>query len=198
MQTNYPYLPFRKFGFAYEDLPAFHAAYFMLVLIFAGIFNLGLFAVLIVIHILLDFTKYHLYLCNRRVSSVVAVFRENIGDLAFFFLALTSLVYLNPTLPHIAILTGTRLTDVVLARGLAILLAKLMILHHSLRIAFNLPQYMHTPYERLRMNWSITECIYLSTLFLALCFLAVAPGVLGIDLHQFKDILVGQLIPWKL
>lgn len=189
---------FRPFGFTYEDLPAFHAAYFMLILIFAGIFNLGFFGVLIVAHVLFDFIKYRHFLRHKRVNATLAVFRESLADIALFFLALSSIVYLHPTLPTIAVLSGGHMTRVIIMRGLALLLPKLTILHHTLRIAFNASAYMHTPYQNLRRPFSLAEYIYLSTLFLALCFLAVAPGVLGLDLEQFKVMLLGQLVPWKL
>lgn len=198
MKTNYPHIAFRPFGFSYEDLPAFHAAYFMLIVIFAGLFNLGFFAVLILAHIVLDFVKYHHILRKKRINAAVAVCRESLADLALFFLALSSIIYLNPTLPLIASLTGVRLTHVILMRGLAILLAKLAILHHSMRILFNVQAYVHTPYARLKNALSLAEWIFASTLFLSLCFLAIAPGVLGLNLSDFFSMLWSQLIPWNL
>ncbi len=197
MRHTYPHIAFRPFGFGYEDLPAFHAAYFMLIVIFAGIFNLGLFAVLIVGHIFFDFVKYRVVLRKKRINAVLAVFRESLADLALFFLALSSLVYLHPTLPIIAALTGTKLTHVIVMRGLAVLLPKLTILHHTLRILFSASEYLHTPYPRLKNKWSLAECMYASTLILALFFLAIAPGVLALTLPEFQDMLLDQLIPWK-
>jgi hypothetical protein len=190
-------IPFRPFGISYDDLPAFHAAYFMLVLIFAGIFNLGFFAVLIVAHIILDYYKYYSVLCNRRISATYAVLRENLPDLALFFLALSSLVYLHPSLPLIAALSGPRMTHVVIVRGLAVWLPKLTILHHSMRIAFHTSQYLHMPNARLQKSWTITDYIYLSRILLSFCFLAAAPFMLHIDVAQMQEILMNQLIPWK-
>lgn len=198
MKTSYPTIHFRPFGFRYEDLPAFHAAYFTLALIFAGIFNLGFFAMLIAFHLILDFIKYRFYLHKRRASALFTVFRESMADLSLFFLALSSVVYLHPTLPIIAGLTGLRLTHVIVMRGLAVLLPKLTILHHTLRIAFNMRAYLHTPYERPRRFWTLAECIYISTLFLSLFFLAIAPGVLGLTLQEFKEMLLEQLTPWRI
>jgi hypothetical protein len=189
MKTIYPHIHFRPFGFAYEDLPAFHAAYFMLILIFAGIFDLGFFALLIIAHLIFDTITFVRSPKNRRVNVFFA-------DIALFFLALSSIVYLNPQLPVVATLTGSHLTHVIILRGLAVLLPKLTILHHSLRILFNVPAYLQTPYQNRRI-WSFAECVYLSTLFLSLCFLAVAPGVLALDLATFKDMLTDALIPWK-
>jgi|CXWL01.1.fsa_nt_gi hypothetical protein len=197
MKTIYPHISLRQFAFTYEDLPAFHAAYFMLILIFAGIFDLGFFGVLILVHILLDFVKYRRVLRASRMTAVSAVLRESLADIALFFLALSSIVYLHPTLPSIAAILGGKQTHVIIMRGLAVLLPKLSILHHSLRMVFNAKEYVRTPYARLQTSLSLAECIYLSTLFLSLCFLAIAPGVLGIDLTQFKEILLEQLVPWK-
>lgn len=197
MRTLTQHFGLRTFGFRYEDLPAFHAAYFMLIVIFAGIFNLGFFAVLIVAHIALDFVKYRRLFAKRNSLALFAVFRESLTDIALFFLALSTVVYLHPTLPSIAILTGNRLTHVVIVRGLAILLPKLTILHHSLRIIFNTREYLATPHPRLKRIWSLSECLYVSTLFLALCSLAIAPGMLNLDLKEFGVMLMQQLVPWK-
>ncbi len=198
MKATYPAIHFRPFGFSYEDLPAFHAAYFMLILIFAGLFNLGFFAVLILLHLMLDFVKYRFYLHKKRSNAAFSVFRESIADIALFFLALSSVVYLHPSLPTIAGISGIRLTHVIVMRGLAVLLPKLTILHHTLRIAFNVPAYLHTPTERPRTFWTIAECIYVSTLFLSVFFLVIAPTVLGLDLQEFKEMLLEQLVPWRM
>lgn len=197
MQTNSAHIPFRPFGISYDDLPAFHAAYFMLVLIFAGIFNLGFFALLIVAHIVLDFYKYRHVLRNKRISATFAVFRENVADLALFFLALSSVVYLNPSVSLIATLTGSRVTHIVIVRALAVWLPKLTILHHSLRIGFHTSEYLHTPNPRLQKSWSLTDYVYLSTIFLSFCFLAIAPVVLQLNSVEMKEILLDQLVPWK-
>ncbi|UPA22085.1 hypothetical protein K8942_03395 [Candidatus Peribacteria bacterium] len=206
MRTTYPHpsttlrtsIAFRPFGFSYEELPAFHAAYFMLAVIFAGIFNLGFFAVLIGLHLVLDFIKYRFYLRKKRANAAFTVFRESIADIALFFLALSSVVYLHSTLPIIAGLSGTKLTHVIVMRGLAVLLPKLTILHHTLRIVFNVPAYLHTPTERPRRFWSLAECVYASTLCLSLFFLAIAPGILGLSIAEFKEMLLEQLIPWNI
>lgn len=205
MRTTHPHsslpmragIAFRPFGFSYEELPAFHAAYFMLIVIFAGIFNLGFFAVLIGVHLVLDFIKYRFYLHKKRTNAAFSVFRESMADIALFFLALSSLVYLHSSLPIIAGLSGMKLTHVIVMRALAVLLPKLTILHHMLRIAFNVPAYLHTPTERPRKMWSLAECVYASTLCLSLFFLAIAPGVLGLDMVAFKEMLLEQLVPWN-
>ncbi len=197
MKLHYPHITLRQFAFAYEDLPAFHAAYFMLMIVFAGIFDLGFFGVLIVAHIVLDFVKYRMILRHKTAHPFFAVFRESLADIALFMLAVCAVVYLNPLLPSIAVLTGSRQVHIIITRGLAVLLPKFSILHHSLRIVFNAKEYLHTPYSQLHAHWSLAECIYLSILVLSILSLIVAPVVLGIHVSEMQTMLMQQLIPWK-
>jgi hypothetical protein len=49
----------------------------------------------------------------------------------------------------------------------------------------------------MKKPFGIIEYISLSTLFIALALLAVAPGMLGLDLQRFGSMLAQELIPWK-
>ena len=196
MKTTYPSFSLRRLALAYENLPAFHAAYAMLVVIFAGIFNLGFFAILIAIHVALDFYKYRFALRRKHINALVAVSRENLADASLLLLGLSATVYLNNDLPLIASVQGWKLTHLNVMRGLAVLLPKLTILHHSLRILFNMSDYLHVPHRRLRMGWSLAECIYLFALLFSIVFLAFAANILHIETAEILGMLKSQLLPW--
>lgn len=198
MKSTYPSFSLRQFGFAYEDLPAFHAAYFMLTLIFAGIFNLGFFAALIVLHIALDFIKYKIYLKYTFARSLHLVIRESLVDVALFFLAVAATVYLHPTLPYIAAFTGGAETRMTIIRGLLVLLPKLTILHHTLRIIFRLPEYLKTPTLRTKRRWTTAERIFLIVLLIALAALALAPETLHATVTELQTMIQSQLVPWNI
>lgn len=197
MKLQYPNISLRRFALAYEDLPAFHAAYLMLVLVFAGLCNLGFFACLIVAHVALDYIKYRVRFGFDPVTAMRGMVRESVLDVSLLFLALSTFVYLHPSLSSISGLGTTEQLHVTIMRGLALLLPKLTILHHTLRIAFDIPGYLSTPHPRLKKQFSLVEYVCVFTLFIALALLAVAPGILGIDLDQFRTILSSQLIPWR-
>ncbi len=193
MKLTYPHLSLRSFALSYEDLPAFHAAYFMLVVIFAGLCNLGFFAAVIALHLAIDVFKYHTVQKMKPHETFIAVFRENLTDLALFFLALSSVVFLHPELPSIAILTGSSLNHVTIMRGLAVLLPKLTILHHSVRILFHLSGHIHAKNVRLISGWTLTECLSFAVLLIALFLLVLAPPILHLTPEQFQSLLGTQL-----
>lgn len=197
MQTrSYPHVQLRSLAHAYEDLPAFHAAYFMLTLIFAGLCNLGFFGVLIAIHLVIDFWKYKVVQGFNIKSSWDAMFRENLTDCALFLLAFTALMYINPIVPGIAVLTGSTALIVTIARGLATLLPKLTILHHSLRILFKVHEHMHTESNR-DDRWSMIEFLTLIVFLISMCMIASAPIMLHMSIADLQSIVVPELIPWR-
>ena len=179
---------FRPFGVEAARLPAFHAAYLMLAVIAAAMFPLGFFALLIAIHMALDFYKCR----NAR-----AVFRESLMDLTLLFLALTACVYLSQELSMIAVLTGSARTYVTLMRGFAVLLAKLTILHHSLRILFHVETYLHTRHAGLHVPWSKTESLCLAIIVISVLSIVFAPAILPMDASDLRDVLMRQVRPWK-
>jgi hypothetical protein len=197
MAIKYPSISLRRFPLAYEDLPAFHAAYIMLVLVFAGLANLGFFAVLIVLHVLLDFIKYRFVLVFKFLRAYFGMLRESLMDITLFFLALSTYVYLNPALPTIQILSDVTQWHVTVMRGLALLLPKLTILHHLLRVVFNLPTYMRSPHPRLREPFTLLDFICIFTFLIALVLLVLAPHLLSLDAEQFRSMLADELTPWK-
>lgn len=178
----------RPFGVDACKLPAFHAAYLMLSVIAAAMFPLGFFALLIAIHMALDFYK-----CRN----TKAVFRESLMDLTLLSLAFTACVYLSQELSMIAVLTGPARTYVTLMRGFAVLLAKLTILHHSLRILFHLETYLHTRHAGLHARWSTTETLCLVIVVIAVLSISFAPAILPMGAGDLRDVLIRQVRPWK-
>jgi len=197
MKIQYPSISLRRFGFAYEDLPAFHAAYIMLVLVFAGLCNLGFFACLVAVHIVLDFYKYRVRLGYRPMKALRGMMRESLLDVSLLFLALSTFVYLNPGLDSITLLTDNIQLRVTVLRGLALLLPKLTILHHSLRIAFDLPAYMTTPHSSLKKPFGIVDYVCMSVLAIAAVLIVIAPFALGLTSSQFAAMLTPEILPWR-
>lgn len=179
------------------DLPAVHATYVIVALIVAGLFNLGVFGVLLLGHLGLDVWKYWTQFHLRGRKFFEAILRENLLDCMLFFLALTTALYLNQSLPHIAALSAAGRTHVVLLRGLAVLLPKFTILHRTLRVLLNLHAWkMHKPVH-FHASFTLSECTYLSALGIAIVLFALAPTILGMDPAPVIKMLGGILVPWR-
>ena len=198
MQTrSYPHIRLRSFALAYEDLPAFHAAYFMLVLIFAGLCDLGFFALLIGFHLVVDFLKYR-YVLNMSYAKVIAMqYRENLTDVALFLLGLSAYLYLNAELPMIAGLTGAAATRVTIIRGGLVLLPKLTILHHTLRMVFSMHEHLHSKNMRPKAKWSVGERTASIIFILSFFALVAASFILSMSVGDIVTLLMPELIPWS-
>lgn len=196
MKLQYPTLSLRRFAPAYEDLPAFHAAYFMLVLVFAGLCNLGFFACLILLHIILDYVKYRMKRGYGIGKALQGMMRESLLDVSLFFLALSTSVYLHP------LVLGSGYSDaqemqITLMRALALLLPKLTILHHTLRIAFNLPGYMSHIHPHIGKSFTLINHMCISVLGIAVILLLASPVLLHVSGVTLQEILREQLLPWS-
>lgn len=151
---------FRSFAHQHDDIPAFHAAYLVATFLTAALLNLGYFAVLIAIHMFLDFVKYrdiHRYGLSKTFKAMIL---ESIGDIALFLIALTFVTYLNHTY-MLAAVSGLLRSELTLLRAIGTLLPKVRILEHILCIAMNFHLYLHSvpsgleePMTRLQ-KWSI-------------------------------------------
>ncbi len=196
MKLTYPSMQIRRVVLPYEKLPSFHAAYLMLVLVFAALCNLGFFTILVIAHISLDYLKYRVNFQYEPWEAFRGMMKESLVDVALLLLALSTFVYLNQSLPIIADLEGARVLHVTVVRALALILPKLTILHHSLRVLFHVPSYFQTPYPKLYKPFRLSDYVCIATCFIAAGLLIASPFILHISIDQLKEILLQQMIPW--
>lgn len=167
---------FRSFTHQHDDMPAFHAAYLVSTFLAAALLNLGYFAVIIVIHMALDYVKYRDIHQYDYAKTFKALTLESIGDIALFLLALTFVVYLNHAY-MLAAVSGLLRSELTLLRAIGTLLPKIRILEHILCIAMNFHLYLHSvppgldePLTRLQ-KWSMRISVLCIGLLIAAGFL---------------------------
>lgn len=186
----------RSFAYQHDDLPAFHAAYLVLTLLAAALFNLGFFAVLIVLHMLLDLFKYrdvHGFSWGKTVEGVI---RESIVDVSLLLMGLAVAVYLHPSLPLFAGVQGLMLAEITLLRAVGVITPKLKILYDFLKIASHVELYVRHVHPRFGKGASTVEYVATLSLLVSLGLLFIAPMILLVDPAQYVSILLGELIPW--
>jgi len=192
------HISLRQFAHEHDDLPAFHAAYFLLTLIAAGLLNLGFFAILITGHMILDVFKYrevHGFTWRKTAEGVI---RESIVDLTLFFMGMVFAVYLHPTLTGLAGIKGIMLAEITILRSVGILTPKLKILYDCLKILSHVDLYLSRLHPKLGKDVSIVEYVCMFSLCFTIGLLMITPIVLNIPLEQFTHMLGSELIPWKL
>lgn len=186
----------RSFAHQHDDLPAFHAAYLVLTILAAAIFNLGFFAALIVMHMILDVFKYrdvHHYSWKKTMEGIV---RESIVDVSLLSMGLAVAVYLHPSLPLFMGIQGLMLTELTLLRAVGVITPKLKILYDFLKIVVHIDLYLKHAHPRMGKSASLIEWVSFISLLVSVSLLVIAPMMLAVDVNQYLTILVGELIPW--
>lgn len=186
----------RSFAHQHDDLPAFHAAYLVLTLLAAALFNLGFFALLIFAHMLLDVFKYrdlHHYSWSKTIEGVI---RESIVDVSLLVMGLTIAVYLHPSLALFTGLKGILLAEITILRAIGVVSPKLKILYDFLMTFAHINIYIRKVHPRFGKGVSTIEYTALLGLLVSIGLLFIAPVVLLIDPAQYLTILLGELVPW--
>jgi len=186
----------RSFAYQHDDLPAFHAAYLVLTLLAAALFNLGFFAGLILLHMALDVFKYRDVHKRSWSKTVEGIVRESIIDVSLLVMGLAVAVYLHPSLPLFAGVSGLMLAEITLLRAIGVLSPKLKILYDFLRILSHTDLYLKNVHLQLGKKATLIEYVAMMSLCVSLGLLFIAPVVLLIDPAQYVSILLGELLPW--
>jgi hypothetical protein len=188
----------KNFAAVHDDLPAFHAAYVILALLLAAMVSIGMFGVLIALHMALDVVKYRsVHACSWR-RTAEGVFRESLTDITLFLLALTFGVYLHHSISGIASLGGIHRAELTLLRAAGTVAPKFGILDHVLQIFFHVELYLAAVHSRLGKRFTSIERLCVLASGTTLFFLVVAPYSLAITSEHFATILADQLVPWSL
>lgn len=185
------------FARAHDDLPAFHAGYIVLVILAAFLFNLGVFAGLIAVHVALDLLKERESHGFRWGRALRAAGRENLLDVAFLLVGLAAAIYLQ-RLAGIVAIDGLLRAETELLRLLSVTLPKVGILRRFLRrtAAF------HRHFQELRVqanrNMRAFERLLLLLCAASLILLLASPWLLHADGATVLRMFAEQLAPWRI
>lgn len=153
----------RIFAHEHDDVPAFHAAYLVATFLVAAIFSLGYFAILIAMHMALDYVKYRDYFHFSYRVTVKAMLLESIVDIALFFVSLTFSVYLSNGLA-LSLVSGMFRSGLTVVKAFGTLVPKIQIVEHLLSVTVNMHQYLYTPHSDIRRPLSKVHKISVATI----------------------------------
>jgi hypothetical protein len=181
-----PVARLRAFTDVHDDLPAFHAAYLVLTVLIAALFNLGVFAMLIVAHMAMDWGKERLR-GRSPMRSLAAVLKESIIDVTLLTAALTAAVYFHHWGEFVAA-SGILRAQGTIILGLGLLLPKLKILTHLSHV------FEEESAGRRKLTGIEKFCLVALPIFVIL--LVLAPFI-SKDPARVMNMLHEQLTPWN-
>ena len=113
------------------------------------------------------------------------------------FVGLVFSVYLHHSV-GVASISGLMRAEISIIRATALLIPKLKILHHFLKIVAHLHHYLDQVHHLQKRGWSGLErlCFYFCGLSIFLVLFA-AP-FMQTDLSTVQHILLQELLPWRL
>lgn len=185
----------KSFAFTHDEMPAFHAAYFVLTAIVALTFNLGTFAMLIAIHIALDLVKYRHRHSFSWIGTWKGALRESLLDLTLVCLGLAFAVYLHHSLAHIAVLSGLALAEITIIRFAASFSTKLKILCDVMGVFLHLEHYMAIRHPRIAKPFTGLEKLCFVSIAACLFLLVIATPLLHIDIASLGHIILDEMVP---
>ncbi len=188
---------FRTFAYQHDDLPAFHAAFLVGTFFAAAVLNLGFFACLIAIHMCMDTVKYREIHGYNWARTIHAACIESLTDIMFFFIALTSTIYLHHSYA-LSFISGLTRAELTVASIFAVLLPKMQILEHMLHVYTHINSYMHTKQASLQKGLTVMQIICVTVTVAAIVLLMLSPMLFHGSEHQLALLLNNELVPWKL
>lgn len=169
-------LKVRSFAHQHDDIPAFHAAFLVTTFLAAALFHAGFFALLILLHMCLDYVKYRDYYGLSFGTTFKALLLESIHDIGLLLLSLTFAVYLHHTFFLVAA-SGFLRSELTIFRALGVILPRVRIVEHMLAILLDVHSYFLAPHPSLKRPLTRMERYSFVTTFLCLGLLLLSPLV---------------------
>lgn len=185
----------RQFAHDHDDIVAFHAAFIVLAFLSAILFNLGTFALVIVAHMALDTVKYRERHQCTWLETVDGVVRESLVDATLLIVGLVFAVYLHHSV-GVSSVAGLLHAELSIIRSVALLVPKVKILHHFLKIMAHLHHYLEQVHPRHQKELSALEYLCISFCGISVLLLVFAPVLMNVDGSLVQLILLQELMPW--
>ena len=186
----------RLFAHHHDEMKVFHAVYLVLTLVSAILLNLGVFAILIIFHMLLDVWKYR-ELHNLSWGLVIkGVIHESLVDITLLMIALTFSVYVHHSTGMMAV-SGLLRAEMTLLHFIGTALPKFFILEHLLKVVAHVEHYLKSVHEDTYRDWSMRDAFYASAIVLCGTLLYLAPMTLGTHHQVIESIILWELTPWN-
>jgi hypothetical protein len=190
-------LPVRTFVHEHDDLPAFHAAYLLLTLLAAALLSAGVFAALMLAHMMFDLFKYRQKEKLSWAATVRATLRESLPDITLLALCLTFAVYLHHSIQLIAGLSGLLHSEVSVMRALGIWLPKFGMGRRLIDVLFHgHPQFLG--HGKHRSPFTLLEWTCAGGLGFFVFLLLVAPALILMPIGKEIEIVTDHLSVWRI
>lgn len=187
----------RNLAHEHDDMQAFHAAFVVLTLLIAALFNLGLFALLIAAHMSLDIVKYReVHHLDWRLT-LRGVLRESLVDIFLLCLGLFLAVYFHHTAGIVAV-SGLMIAEGTIAKAIGLFLSKIEILYHIVNVFTSVKTHLRDVRVSPMRSWTIGEQMLLSLSVIAVLAVTFSSYLLQIPGSELEEILVRQLVPWAM
>jgi hypothetical protein len=193
---THPFPAMRKTFLEHAHIPAFKAGYLALAIVIAALLNLGVFALLLLLNIGLDFWKYRSGRGLRLRLALRATLRENLFDVALFCMALLASLTLHYG-QVVVIVSGLLRYQESLVRGLLLICAKSHLLFRTIERFEKGCMTQKLNGASIVKPWSVPEMLALSCVTLSL-MLPLALLLLPPDVSVLPATLTTILTPWKL
>lgn len=187
----------RHLAHQHDDIPAFHAGYLVLSILFAALFNIGAFALLVLAHMTLDVIKYRDVHDMKGWKVAEAVLRESIADLMLLTVGLASVFYLHTTFGVMAFNVFFRAEETII-RALTVFLPKLEVFHHIIPVFCHVHLHLASVERSFYGKWLTWEVCCGVAAFISFVFILFVPFLLGISQETFVHLLEEELVPWRI
>ncbi len=182
-----------SYTFLHNDVPAIRASLLLLTVFGAAMFNLGVFALLLVAQVVLEYLRYRD--ARKTVGfSLLQALRNRLVAITLLLSALVLSLFLHPTMPLVVATVGLARAELTVLRGVLLFVVKLHILHgfiatllHPQRVSRSTVQRAFTRLEHL--------CLVL--LPLAALLLTGAAWLLSVESPMIFRLLIEEGIPWN-
>ena len=189
----------RIFAHEHDHMPAFHATYLVATVLAAMLLNLGVFAILIALHMLLDIIKYRdANKCSWGLTCK-AVIHENLIDVTLLMIALVFSVYFHHFVGIVGV-SGFLKAEVSIIRLLGTVIPKIAIFEHLLKVVSHVHHYIEQmrPGFTVSRRWSTLDKLFGSFIAVAILLLVFAPTIMKTDPSVIRWIVMWELTPWNL
>lgn len=187
----------RHFAYTHDEIPAFHASYVVLTFLMAVLFNLGAFAVLVVLHMILDVWKYKGHQQLSWKDTGEGVIRESLMDVTLLAIGFVFSVYLHHAVSLGSVSTLLR-AEFGIIRSVALFVPKVKILHNFLKMIAHIHHYMMQTHPHLRTGWSGVDKFCFFVIGMSCLLLSLAAEIMHVPQSTVTDILLRETLPWRM
>lgn len=183
----------KQFAHRHDDIPAFHVSFALLTFISAAMLSLGWFAVLIIIHMVLDVAKYREVHGFTWRETINATLHESLLELMFFSMALLISVYFHSSTGFLNI-SGMLRAEATLIYITGVVVPKFIIMEQVLKALTHISHYLHRlkPNAK-RANLTVPEKIYASFIVCSVVLLMAAPYVTNTPPEVINHVIFHEL-----